>query len=53
MSVLNVKIIFECGHSLVFNLKHLITYNSVNTTQNVNMFTAICFDSLQSSSGYD
>jgi hypothetical protein len=44
---------FECGHPVVFILKHLITYNSVNTTQNVNMFIATCFDSLESSSGYD
>jgi hypothetical protein len=44
---------FECGHPVVFILKHLITYNSVNTTQNVNIFIATCFNSLESSSGYD
>jgi hypothetical protein len=29
-------ILFECGHLVVFILKHLTAYNLVNTTQNVN-----------------
>jgi hypothetical protein len=31
-----VCLVFECGHPIVFILEHLITRNSVNTTQNVN-----------------